>query len=272
MDWIKDVFTTTKPVVAMCHLLALPGDPNYDADGGVERIIKAARRDLRALQDGGVDAVMFSNEASLPYLLKVDPVTTVTMARVIGELRSEITVPYGVNVLWDPTATIDLAVATGAKFVREVFSGVYASDFGLWNTNAGEVVRHRRTIGGQGVKLLYNIVPEAAVYLNDRDIASVARSTVFNAQPDALCVSGLTAGADTSSTTLRAVKDAVPTTPVFANTGVRADSVAAQLAVADGAVVGTAFKHDGYIWNEVDEARVAELMAAARGFRAVADV
>lgn len=272
MDWIRDIFTTTKPVVAMCHLLALPGDPNYDADGGVERIINAARRDLSALQDGGVDAVMFSNEASLPYLLKVDPITTVTMARVIGELRAQITVPYGVNVLWDPTATIDLAVATGAAFVREVFSGVYASDFGLWNTNAGEVIRHRRTISGQGVKLLYNIVPEAAVYLNNRDIASVAKSTVFNTQPDVLCVSGLTAGADTSSATLRAVKDAVPTTPVFANTGVRADSVAAQLGVADGAVVGTAFKRDGYIWNEVDEARVAELMSAARSFRALVAV
>jgi hypothetical protein len=168
-----------------------------------------------------------------------------------------------VNVLWDPTATIDLAVATGARFVREVFSGVYASDFGLWNTNAGKTVRHRRAVSGEGVKLLYNIVPEAAVYVNDRDVASIAKSTVFNCQPDGLCVSGLTAGAHTSAETLREVKNAVPGTPVFANTGVRVDTVAAQLAVADGAVVGTAFKRDGHIWNEVDEARVAELMTAA---------
>jgi membrane complex biogenesis BtpA family protein len=172
-----------------------------------------------------------------------------------------------VNVLWDPTATIDLAVATGARFVREVFSGVYASDFGLWNTNAGRTVRHRRAVSGQDVKLLYNIVPEAAVYVNDREVASIAKSTVFNCQPDALCVSGLTAGAHTSADTLREVKNAVPGTPVFANTGVRADTVAAQLQVADGAVVGTAFKRDGYIWNEVDEARVAELMTAAKAAR-----
>lgn len=267
MNWITDFFTVEKPIVAMCHLQALPGDPNYDADAGVEGIVEAARRDLRALQNGGVDVVMFSNEASLPYLLKVDPVTTATMARIIGELRSEITVPFGVNVLWDPTATIDLAVATGAKFVREVFTGVYASDFGLWNTNAGEVVRHRRHIGGHDVKLMFNIVPEAAVYAGGRDIASVAKSTVFNAQPDVLCVSGLTAGASTSRDTLRTVKQACASTPVFANTGVRADTVADQLTVADGAVVGTAFKRDGYIWNEVDEARVDELMSAARRFR-----
>lgn len=264
MNWITDVFGVSKPVIAMCHFRALPGDPGYDSVAGVDAILDAARSDLRALQDGGVDAVMFSNEASLPYLLKTEPITAITMARIIGELLPEIAVPFGVNVLWDPTASIDLAVGTGAKFVREVFSGVYASDYGLWNTHSGEIARHRRAVDGQGVRLLYNIVPESAVYVGQREISSIARSTVFNANPDALCVSGLTAGAETSAETLRVVKDAVPNTPVFANTGVTAASVAAQLAIADGAVIGTAFKRDGYIWNEVDESRVRALTDTAK--------
>jgi len=46
-----------------------------------------------------VDAVMFSNERSLPYLTKVEPVTTAAMARVIAELYDEISIPFGVNVL-----------------------------------------------------------------------------------------------------------------------------------------------------------------------------
>ena len=168
MSWLKEVFGTEKPVIAMCHLDALPGDPSYDPGKGLPWVIERVRDNLRALQEGGVDAVMFSNESSLPYLTKVEPITYVTMARVIGEIRAEIRVPFGVNVLWDPMATIDLAVATGAPFVREIFSGVYASDFGLWNTNAGEVVRHQHRIHGGKVKLLFNIVPEAAVYLGNR--------------------------------------------------------------------------------------------------------
>ncbi len=119
----------------MGHLKPLPGDPGYDAEKGVSDILEAARRDLHALQDGGVDAVMFSNEASLPYLLENEAITSITMARIIGELMGEIKIPFGVNVLWDPMASIDLAVATGAVFVREIFTGVYGSDFGLWNTN-----------------------------------------------------------------------------------------------------------------------------------------
>jgi len=97
-----------------------------------------------------------------------------------------------------------------------------------------------------------------------RDIAAIARSTAFNAQPDVLCVSRLIAGAETSLDTLRLVKKAVPQTPIFANTGVNAANVAAQLAIADGAIVGTTFKVDGYIWNDVDARRVTEFMRAVR--------
>jgi membrane complex biogenesis BtpA family protein len=267
MSWLNEMFGVSKPIIAMCHMLALPGDPRYNVEKGLDWVIECARRDLHALQDGGVDAVMFSNEASLPYLTRVEPITYVTMARVIGELRGEIKVPYGVNVLWDPKASLDLAMATGAQFVREIFSGIYASDFGLWNTNCGEVVRHQLAIHAERVKLLFNIVPEAAVYLGHRDVADIARSTVFNLRPDALCVSGLTAGVASSTETLRLVKEAVPNTPVFANTGVRPENIREQLDVADGAVTGTAFKRDGYIWNEVEAGRVREFMKIVRECR-----
>jgi membrane complex biogenesis BtpA family protein len=151
--------------------------------------------------------------------------------------------------------------------VREIFTGVYASDFGLWNTDCGAVVRHQHAIHAEHVKLLFNIVPEAAVYLGQRDVAQIARSTVFNARPDALCVSGLTAGVASSADTLRRVKEAVPDTPVLANTGVRKENIREQLAIADGAVTGTTFKRDGYIWNEVDVRRVREFMELARQCR-----
>jgi len=267
MSWLNETFGVSKPIIAMCHMLALPGDPRYNVEKGLDWVIECARRDLHALQAGGVDAVMFSNEASLPYLTRVEPITYVTMARVIGELHGEIEVPYGVNVLWDPKASLDLAMATGAQFVREIFSGIYASDFGLWNTHCGEVVRHQHAIHAEGVKLLFNIVPEAAVYLGHRDVADIARSTVFNLRPDALCVSGLTAGVASSTETLRVVKEAVPNTPVFANTGVRPDNIREQLKVADGAVTGTAFKREGYIWNEVEVGRVREFMKIVRECR-----
>jgi membrane complex biogenesis BtpA family protein len=267
MNWLTEVLGTQKPIVAMCHLQPLPGDPSYNKQGGMKKVILEARRELLSLQEGGVDAVMFSNEFSLPYLTTVPTETVAAMARVIGELMSEIKIPFGVNVLWDPRASLDLAVATGAKFVREIFTGVYASDFGLWNTNCGEVIRHQHAIGAEDVKLLFNIVPEAAQYLGERNIAEIARTTVFNTLPDALCVSGLTAGSETSLQTLQSVKKAVPNTVVFANTGVKLENLEEQLSISDGAVVGTAFKTDGVFQNKVDIKRVKTFMDRVRVFR-----
>ncbi|MBP5349021.1 MAG: BtpA/SgcQ family protein [Clostridia bacterium] len=268
MSWLKDVIGTEKAIIAMLHLAPLPGDPMFKKEQGMDYAIDRARKDLKALQRGGVDAIMFSNEYSLPYLTDVRVETVAAMGRIVGELMHEIEVPFGVNVLWDAKKSLDLAAATGAKFIREIFTGAYASDFGIWDTNCGATVRHQHEIGAEDVKLLFNIVPEASAYLAPRTPAAIAKSTVFNCRPDALCVSGQTAGSATDSSVLAEVKNAVPNTVVFANTGCRKETIADQLAIADGAVVATTFKYDGVFENMVDEKRVAEFMKVVRQFRA----
>ena len=249
MNWMEELFGVKKPIIAMCHLQPLPGDPHYDQEKGIEYVVECARKDLHALQDGGVDGVMFSNEY------------------VIGSLKKEITIPYGVNCLWDPIASLDLCVSVGGKFIREIISGVYASDFGLWNTNVGQTVRHQMAIGGKDIKLLYNIVPEAAKYLADRPIEEIARSTEFNNAPDALCVSGLTAGSETDTQVLSRVKASVKRTPILCNTGCNKDNIVRQLTHADGAVCATTFKYDGIFENAVDVNRVKEFMDIVKEFR-----
>lgn len=90
--------------------------------------------------------------------------------------------------------------------------------------------------------MLFNIVPEAAKYIGDRSIEDIARGTIFNCKPDALCVSGLTAGTEANSQFLERVSKVAGDTPVFANTGMRLENVEKQLSIASGAVVGTTFK------------------------------
>lgn len=265
--WLDDMFGVKKPIISMLHLSALPGDPGFDQKAGMAAVIARAARELEALQSGGVDGIMFSNEFSLPYLTKTEPITSMAMARIIGELARDIQVPFGVNVLWDGVASIDLAASTGARFVREIFTGVYASDFGLWDTNVGQAARHRARIGAGDVKLLFNIVPESATYLALRNIEDVTKTTVFATLPDALCVSGLTAGSSTDSQVLTKVKSAAGNVPVIVNTGMRAENAAEQLSIADGAVVGTFFKKDGVFENEADSTRVQEMMSAVKALR-----
>src|SRR6266478_8950324 len=59
---LETLFGYSKPVIAMMHLLPLPGRPLHDARGGMEAIVDALRRDLDILQEGGVDGLLFCNE------------------------------------------------------------------------------------------------------------------------------------------------------------------------------------------------------------------
>jgi uncharacterized protein len=250
MTRFQQVFGTGKPVIAMVHLGATPGAPLYDAEGGVSAIVAAARADLMALQAAGVDAVMFGNENDRPYELRVDTAATATMAYVIGRLRHAITVPFGVNVLWDPMATMALCAATGASFVREIFTGTYASDMGLWSPDAGAARRYQARLGAGGAAVLYR-----------------ARSAVFSSVPDAVLVSGAITGEAARMEDLEAVKRVLPDTPVLANTGVKHATVADVLAVADGCIVGSALKVGGDTWAAVDPARAADFMDKVRAAR-----
>jgi uncharacterized protein len=75
------------------------------------------------------------------------------------------------------------------------------------------------------------------------------------------------AGAEADLTHIEEAKAAVPSTPVLANTGCRIETIAHTLVVADGVIVGTGLKQDGYTWNPVDPDRVRRFMANAREAR-----
>jgi uncharacterized protein len=267
MKKFSALFGGTKPVIAMVHLAPMPGTPLYDAEGGVEAIVEAARRDLKALQDADVDAVMFGNENDRPYELKVDTASTATMAFVIGQLRKEIQKPFGVNVLWDPMASVALATATGASFMREILTGTYASDMGPWTPNAGKAMRYRDRLNRSDLVMLANVSAEFAYSLDRRDLADRARSAVFSSIPDAILVSGAITGEAAEMADLVAVKKVLPDTPVLANTGVKHSTIADVFKVADGCIVGSSLKVDGDTWKAVDAARAAEFMRLAKAAR-----
>jgi membrane complex biogenesis BtpA family protein len=255
---LKNLFGTPKPVIAMMHAGALPGRPRHDPAQNLKPILDALARDLDALQTAGVDGLLFCNEADLPYRLRTGPETAAAMAALVGELSQEMHVPFGIDIVWDPVASLAVARAAGACFVREVFTGVYESDLGLMKpaTEANQ----------QDVAVFANITPEFASPLGHRAAKERARGAV-SLGVDAILITGPITGLPTSLEELQAVKAAVPGTPVLASTGVTVGTIKRTLETADGAIVGTHLKHDGVTWNPVDPARAAAFMAAAHSAR-----
>ena len=257
---IEQTFGSRKPIVAMVHFPPLPGSPRYDAKGGMQAITDSIAADIESLIGGGVDAVMFGNEGDRPYLTKATPETVAAMAVGIQAVRSLVTVPFGVDYLWDPSATVALGVATGASFGREVMTGVYDADMGIWAPDCASALRLRHNLGRDDLVLMYNVNAEFASPMGTRPIAERAKSAVFSALADIVLVSGPMTGHAVATSDLEAVKAAIEGTPVFANTGVNIDNVADILKVADGCVIGTHFKVGGDTWKPVDRERVARFM------------
>ncbi len=269
-NWLTELTGVTKPIIGMVHLPALPGTPLFDANGGMKAIREWVKEDLDALQAGGIDAVMFCNENDRPYRLDSDFASVSAMADVVGTMRENLSVPFGVNVLWDPRATLAVAKATGAAFCREIFTGAFAGDFGLWVRCAGDSARYRREISAENVRMLYNINAEFAAPIAPRPVADLARSVAFSSSPDAICVSGAITSQAANASDLELVANAVKGTgvPVLINTGFKASNAETLLTFADGAIVGSSLKVDGVTWNKVDSTRVKELMAEVRRIRA----
>ena len=259
-----DLFPGRKPVIAMAHVPPLPGTPLYDEDRGVDGLVESVRADLRILLDAGVDAIMFCNEGDRPYSFHAGYDGVAVMTRVVTELRPTDR-PFGVDYLWDDRAALAMGVATGASFMREVATGAYESDMGIWSTDAAALLRERRRLGSD-IAILMNVTPEFASPLGSRTIGQRARSAAVSSIPDAILISGPMAGAEPDIEALREARAAVDVSiPVLVNTGTKARNVASFLEVADGCIVGSDLKVDGGTWNPVDPARVRAFMAAARG-------
>lgn len=273
MLWTQSLFGVNKPIVAMLHLDPLPGDPRWHHDDSMETVVQHALADLDALQNGGVDGILISNEFSLPYQRHMQFITPAAMAYVVGRLREKIRVPFGVDCISDGLATIELAAAVGADFVRGTFCGVYVGDGGLYDNDFSHLLRRKANLHLDNLKMLYFINPESDKNLDTRPLADIAKSTIFKAHPDGLCISANAAGQDVDDALIASVKQANPEVVVLCNTGCRPDTIAQKLRCADAAVVGTYFKENGKLENarlenlRVQEDRVMDFMQVVYQFR-----
>lgn len=249
----------------MAHVPPLPGTPLFDSAKGVQGLIDHVKRDTEKLLKAGFDAILFCNEGDRPYQLQAGLEASAVMSRVVTECKPA-DIPFGVDFLWDAQCAMAIAIATDANFMREVVTGTWESDMGLWAPDAATLFRNRRNFGREDLAIFANITPEFASPIGSRTPAQTAKSTVVSSLADVILVSGPMAGSEPDVTTVKSVRDSVPVdVPVLLNTGAKATTIAKYLEYADGCIVGSDLKRDGYTWNEVELDRAKRFIEAARG-------
>jgi len=267
MKSLVPLFGVDKALIAACTLPGLPGRPRHDGPGGMDRVYDAVAPDLEMLQRAGADGLLFVNEHDTPYSQVVGIEAATAMAAVVGRLRANISLPFGIDLLWDAKATLAVARATGAGFVRGIFTGAFDGDVGLVARDWGELAGYRHMIAADNVAVFTNITPEYAGAIAGRPIPDRARSAAAQ-DIDGLLVSGGYIGLAPDVALMRSIKEAAPETALIATSGVVPETAERVLSVADGAIVGSAMRQAGSVWNPVDfdrARRMSEIFAAARG-------
>ena len=254
------------PIVGMVHLPPLPGAPGFDGDR--EAICERAVADARALEDGGIDALLVENFGDAPFYPDDVPAHVVThLTAIAGAVADAVSLPIGINVLRNDARTaLSIADAVGASFVRvNVHVGARVTDQGVIEGRAHETLRLRDRLGSDVAILADHRVKHSAALAPE---AVSLPDLVERGRADGVVISGSGTGSETPIDALQeavAERDAHELdVPVFAGSGVDRESVQEVLTVADGAIVGTALKVGGETTVPVDSDAVERLVERAR--------
>lgn len=246
----------------MIHVGALPGTPRATHD--LDALVASAVAEARDWRNAGFHALMIENMHDRPYLNRtVGPEITAAMTAIGREVRREVGLPLGVQVLAGANReALAVALACGASFVRcEGFVFAHVADEGLMNADAGELLRYRRAIGAESIRVFADIKKKHSAHAitADVDLVTTARAAQF-ALADGVVVTGAETGDPTDPRSVEEVKAAVAI-PVLVGSGLTPERLREHRS-ADGFIVGSAAKRDGVWWNPVDPARAADFVTA----------
>src|SRR5918912_1170990 len=264
---LESLFPSFKPVIGVIHVGALPGTPVSKLN--ISELTELAVRDAIAYRDGGVDGMMIENMHDTPYLRgHVGPEIVAAMAVISRAVKAEINLPTGVQILAAANReAMAVAHAAGLDFIRaEGYAFAHVADEGLIESSAAELLRFRRRIGADGVRVWADVKKKHAAHAITADVSlGETATTVEFMRGDACIVTSSVTGKPPSVEDVREAK-AHTRLPVLLGSGISAANVA-DFYEADGFIVGSSLKAEGYWENGVELSRVESLMEAVRKIR-----
>lgn len=245
---IAQLFGAPRALIGVVHVGALPGTPR--SAESIDAIAARAVAEARLYREAGFGGLIVENMHDRPYLAGVvGPEIVAAMTAVAREVRRECPLPIGIQVLAAANReALAVALASGAAFVRvEGFVFAHVADEGPIEAQAGELMRYRKAIGAEHVRVFADVKKKHSAHAitADVDLAETARAAEFFLA-DGVVVTGVATGRETDPFEVAAVAAAVGV-PVLVGSGVTADNLA-KFAAADALIVGSSVKHGG-VWS-----------------------
>lgn len=261
---LKQIFRTPNPIIGVVHLLPLPTSPRWG--GNLKAVIDRAEQEATALASGGVDGIMVENFFDAPFTnTQVDPAVVSAMTLVVDRVMNLVTLPVGINVLRnDAHSALAIASCVKAQFIRvNVLTGVMATDQGLIEGQAHQLLRYRRELGSD-IQILADVLVKHARPLGSPNLTTAVQDTIERGLADAVILSGWATGSPPSLEDLELAKAAASDTPVFIGSGANWENISTLMQAADGVIVSSSLKRHGRIDQPIDPIRVSQFVEAAR--------
>jgi membrane complex biogenesis BtpA family protein len=262
---INSLFGVPRALVGVIHVGALPGTPSNQKT--VSAIAEEAVREARVYEAAGFHGLAIENTHDRPYLkCSVGPEIGAAMAVVGSEVRRGASLPVGIQVLAGANLwAVAIAHACSARFVRvEGFVFAHVADEGLIESTAGSLLRYRRAIGADNVRVFADIKKKHSAHAitADVDIVETAKAAEFF-QADGVIVSGVSTGQPADASEVEAVSSAV-SIPTLIGSGITPENIRSYSSAA-AFIVGSSVKQDGQWENRLDERRVRAIVRAFQG-------
>jgi len=229
-------------------------------------VIDRAEQEATALASGGVDGIVVENFFDAPFAKdRVDPAVVSAMTLIVQRLQQLVTLPIGINVLRnDARSALAIASCVGAKFIRvNVLTGVMATDQGLIEGNAHDLMRYRRELGSD-IKIIADVLVKHARPLGSPNLTTAVQETLERGLADGIILSGWATGSPPSLEDLELARAAAQNHPVFIGSGATWENITKLMQAADGVIVASSLKRRGDITQPIDPIRVSQFVEAVQ--------
>lgn len=249
-------------MIGVVHLQPLPTSPRWG--GNLRFVIDRAEQEATALASGGVDAIIVENFFDAPFTKhQVDPAVVSSMTLIVQRLMTMVSVPIGLNVLRnDAHSALAIAACVGAPFIRvNVLTGAMATDQGIIEGQAHELMRYRRELGSD-TKILADVLVKHATPLGVTDLVTVVQDTLERGLADGIIISGQSTSSPPNLKDLEMATVAAKGSPILIGSGASWENIGDLIQWANGAIVSSSLKRKGDIAQPIDPIRVRQFVEA----------
>ena len=250
-------------VLAMIQPEPCPG--SYLNNGmKIEEIIERSLEEVKILQDCGYDGYIVQNRNDAPVKQHAQPQNIAYMTALACRLKKEYPkMIQGILVNWDGVASLAVADASGADFVRveHTFTGVEVGYAGFMEAQCVDICEFRKKIN-TSVPVYADIQEIHYEQIGKKSLKEAARDLVQNAFADGIFVGGK--DAKESIYMAEQVRHMVGVDiPILLSSGANLENISEILTVFDGVSVGTWIKN-GNMRNPIDSKKAKEFCERAK--------